>query len=326
MPDLQEIADYVAKSSKLVRVTVHDSCVECGNGLSMLTYSTNGGRDVVCNNCGKANYIYAQDKHKKELIDAATKETDQDISQNQRHAGNYRKGKFSWQDLTIAIENPAGSTRRGVDKAGKMWETKLKDHYGYILKHVSEADGDHMDVFIPNEPDFHNHSVYVIDQYIGGKFDEHKCVILCKDAKEAKAVYKRNYQDDWKGFENLSVLSLAEFKRWLGSGDTDKPLFDKVPPDDIRLAEQAVQACCEREKSLDPTGDDSGGYGDVILCKRQKKAWIISGDWWSREVCDLWKKTLQEALPSYDWQCEAESFPNGWEKDNFGDWAHIKRK
>lgn len=67
-------------------------------------------------------------------IEAAAQQTDVNPSDEQKAAGNYRKGKFWWNGLQIAIENPKGSIRRGKGENGKEWKVELQDHYGYILK------------------------------------------------------------------------------------------------------------------------------------------------------------------------------------------------
>ncbi len=51
----------------------------------------------------------------------------------QKQAGNYRKGHVSVQGLSLAIENPKGSVRRGTDPDGKEWSHAMSDHYGYRL-------------------------------------------------------------------------------------------------------------------------------------------------------------------------------------------------
>jgi superfamily II DNA or RNA helicase len=314
------------KMSRAASVTVQDTCNDCGGVVSAKVSDIEGlsSSRVPCPNCGKSSFALMSDSHRSELIAEAASITDKEPSHAQRQAGNYRKGKFDWYGLTIAIENPKDSIRRGVDKSGKMWETKLHDHYGYILKHVSEADGDHMDVFVSAEPAYDNRHVYVVDQVVDDKFDEHKAIIMAKDANDAKAIYKRNYQPEWKGFSNLSTLNLSEFKDWLATGDTSKPLFVPVPKADIDTATATRKVAEEAVKKVDKTGDDSGGYGEIILCKRQNKAWIIVGDWWSREVCDVYEKEFKKALPDYEWEIEAESHPPGYETANHGDWARIK--
>lgn len=312
------------KCSKFDPVRVFDSCKKCSNPVAMFTSDVHGSDHVNCSSCNERNYVLVSDEDKKRIISTAADLTDTKASQEQRHAGNYQKGKFKLGDLTIAIENPKGSVRRGTSKSGHKWETELKDHYGYILKHVSEADGDHMDVFIAAEPDFTNRHVYVVDQYIGDQFDEHKVLLLASNAKEAKKIYDRNYQSSWKGFKNLSTLSLAEFKTWLKEGDTGKPLFVKVPEADEQAVKVALATASKLAEEKDKGGDESGGYGDAILCKRQGKCYLLVGDWWSTAIIDIYEKELRKALPQYQVVVEAESMPNGYEEDNMGDWAKIK--
>lgn len=167
---------------------------------------------------------------KAEIQEAAAK-TDTNPTEAQREAGNYAKGKLSWNGLQISIESPAGSVRSGVGKDGTPWRTEMKDHYGYIRRTESEADGDHLDVFIRNHSDdtgLESELVFVIDQYIDGKFDEHKIVLGCMNAEQAKETYDRNYQDDWKGFGAITPMTMTEFKDWAFNGDTSKPVEKKA--------------------------------------------------------------------------------------------------
>lgn len=59
----------------------------------------------------------------------------------QARAGNYKKGRVNYKGLLIAIENPPGSVRRGVDDEGKPWESTLTCAYGYFTgaSRVKEA-------------------------------------------------------------------------------------------------------------------------------------------------------------------------------------------
>lgn len=311
--------DLVRKQAQLATLEIRDTCQDCHTSVSVTARSTNHGSKVNCPNCGQSCYISTSPADEQKIIAKACEETDQHPTEAQRRAGNYRKGKFAWNGLVIAIENPAGSIRRGKSKSGHEWETKLKDHYGYILTHVSEADGDHVDVFVrkPAEGEelwmFGDRRCYIIDQVVDGKFDEHKCVIMCPSAKEAREVYRRNYSEGWKGFSNLTTLSLGEFKDWLATGDTSKPAFVPVPQSHIDAARAAT-------KDL----HRDSGYGHVILNTRSKRAWVISGDWWEEKLVKEWKAALGKALPSYEILAEAESNPTGYDETHFGDWARIK--
>jgi hypothetical protein len=67
-------------------------------------------------------------------IERAATETDTNPSPEQKESGKYAKGKFQIRNLTVAIENPKGSTRSGVDKFGNPWSIQMQSHYGYIIK------------------------------------------------------------------------------------------------------------------------------------------------------------------------------------------------
>ena len=104
----------------------------------------------------------------------------------QLEAGNYRKRKLSWRGLTISIENEAGSVRRGTDRDGKAWETRMRFPYGYFNR-TEGVDGDHVDVFVG--PDLEAPTVYVVHQRKAGnwrRYDEDKVMIASRS--EAKPI------------------------------------------------------------------------------------------------------------------------------------------
>jgi hypothetical protein len=78
-------------------------------------------------------------------------------------------------------------TRSGTSKSGKKWSTRMKNSYGYIKQTESEADGDHIDVFL-NDDDPIYEKAFVIDQVDPetGDFDEHKTMLWFANADEAK--------------------------------------------------------------------------------------------------------------------------------------------
>lgn len=164
-----------------------------------------------------------QDWRLRRDISEAAEETDLLPSPEQKAAGNYRKGKFVWNGLTIAIENPRGSMRSGTDSDGNPWSVQIRNHYGAILRTESEADGDHIDVFVGDHPE--SRVVYVVDQLKqDGSFDEHKVVIGCDTAAEARSTYLANYKPGWRGFGAITGMDLPVFKDWVKNGDTSKPL------------------------------------------------------------------------------------------------------
>jgi len=132
----------------------------------------------------------------------------------QKQAGNYLKGSIKLSGLDIAVENPEGSTRSGVDETGKEWSTTMKSHYGYF-KRTEGKDGDQVDTFIkPGTEDVQK--VFIVDQLDGkGGFDEHKIVMGVNTKIQARKEYLKNYDKGWK-VGPISEMSIDDFKSWLG--------------------------------------------------------------------------------------------------------------
>jgi len=129
-------------------------------------------------------------------------------------AGNYAKGHLYIYGLDVAIENPRGSYRFGVDKDGKPWKCLMKHHYGYLRGTVA-SDGDQVDIFLG--PDVKSRKVFVVNQVDphNGKFDEVKCMLGFDSAEAAKAGYLANYAKGWKGFGSMVECPLSQFKKKL---------------------------------------------------------------------------------------------------------------
>jgi hypothetical protein len=142
-------------------------------------------------------------------------------------AGNYRKGHIRISGLDISIENPIGSHRR------PEWPA-LSAHYGYIRR-TAGADGDHVDVFVKEgTSETYNGPVFVIDQEIGGKFDEHKVMIGWRDRDAAVSAYLACYQAGWQ-VGPVTALTFDEFKAWLKDGDTTRPLSKAITTPNTRM-------------------------------------------------------------------------------------------
>ncbi|MBJ6722450.1 PLxRFG domain-containing protein [Bacillus sp. PR5] len=148
----------------------------------------------------------------------------------QKEAGNYAKGHVRLGGMELSIENPAGSSRKGVDPDGKAWETQMHSHYGYI-KGTIGRDKDHIDVFVkPGTAELADDAkVYVVDQKSpdNGRFDEHKVMIGFESQQEAEAAYLANYTPGWKGMGDVTETSLADFRNWTKNGDTKKAFAPK---------------------------------------------------------------------------------------------------
>lgn len=141
-------------------------------------------------------------------------------TEGQKEAGNYKKGHMSFGGYDYTIENPAGSVRRGKDAAGREWEQKMNNTYGYILGKYGK-DGDHLDMFINDGQDLDNWNgtVYVVDQVDPrtGKFDEHKVMYGFDSLDEAKRAYLSNYEEGWQGLGKIVGVTKEGFDKWLDS-------------------------------------------------------------------------------------------------------------
>lgn len=178
-------------------------------------------------------------------IRSAAKQVDTNPTEAQKREGNYQHGHVRLHGMDITIETPKGAMRSGTDKDGKAWSIKMNDHYGYIKRTESEADNQHIDVFIGPKPD--SHMVFIVDQHKinNSGFDEHKVMLGYHTSEEAKAAYLSNYQKGWKGFADITALSLGEFKKWIDDGLTNKPVADQF----AKWA-QAVNPVTEAQQTL----------------------------------------------------------------------------
>lgn len=158
----------------------------------------------------------------KDKVKVAEDSTNTTPTDSQKIVGNYKKGKVTIKGLKITIENPKGSTRRGVDEDGNQWESEMKYTYGYFNGTVGK-DGDQIDVYIGPEVE-EDFDVYIIDQVDEETraFDEHKVMFGFSNENEAKEAYMSCYEEGWKGFENITTISLSKFKKWIKNEDAIK--------------------------------------------------------------------------------------------------------
>lgn len=153
----------------------------------------------------------------------------EDATKGMKDAGNYRKGHCRIAGFDVAIENPAGSYRKGVSLNGKPWKSLMNHHYGYIKGSIA-VDNDHVDVFFnPDlaDEEFKNRPWFVIDQISpsDGSYDEPKVVAGYKTKAEAKAAYMSNYEAGWEGLGDIHEMSYPEFKEWVfDKSRTTKPV------------------------------------------------------------------------------------------------------
>ncbi|MCQ2219991.1 MAG: LPD5 domain-containing protein [Prevotella sp.] len=195
--------------------------------LGSSTVSERKDSNIIANNQAQVDEtdIFSQNKAETESADgnsspvstaiaAAEAETDTNPSEAQKEAGNYKKGHVKVDGYDITIENPKGSVRSGKDADGKEWSVTMNNTYGYI-RGTEGVDGDHIDVFLSDNPEQGN--VYVVDQVdADGNFDEHKVMYGFGSADEARDNYLANYSEGWK-MGTITEVSKEEFKKWIES-------------------------------------------------------------------------------------------------------------
>ena len=152
---------------------------------------------------------------KQSSIEAARAEVEQNPTEAQKEAGNYRKGHVTIDGYNITLENPKGSERSGTDKDGNKWSVTMNNDYGYI-RGTEGVDGDHIDVFLSDTPE--SGRVFVVDQVNeDGSFDEHKVMYGFDTLEDAREAYLANYSPGWNGLGQITEVSKDQFKKWIGS-------------------------------------------------------------------------------------------------------------
>lgn len=172
-----------------------------------------------------------------DAVRTAASQTERNPTDAQKESGNYAKGKVRISGLEIAIENPKGGTRSGIDKGGKRWSVTMPAHYGYV-KGSEGKDGDHVDCYIGPKPD--SSTVWVVDQVDAAskRFDEHKCMLGYATQADALADYKRAFSDG-KGKDRIgsvTTMSMSDFKDWLRNGNTKAPMAKTQKNASLELA------------------------------------------------------------------------------------------
>lgn len=128
----------------------------------------------------------------------------------QKLSSKYPKPRQDWHGLMIAIEQPAGTVRSGVDETGRAWSTTFRYAYGEVIGSEG-ADGDPVDVFMGLTPDAPE--VYVVRQMKRKQwdvYDEDKVFLDFDSMDSAKAAYLAHY-DDPRFFGSIIAMPRDEF-------------------------------------------------------------------------------------------------------------------
>lgn len=233
-----------------------------------------------------ANSIVSENKTDfQSSIETARQEVEQNPTEAQKEAGNYRKGHITIDGYNITIENPKGSERSGTDKDGNKWSVTMNNDYGYI-RGTEGVDGDHIDVFLSDNPE--SGDVFVIDQVNpDGTFDEHKVMYGFKSALAAKRAYMANYSKDWTGLGNITRVSKEEFKKWVNSSRRKTKPFAEY---------KNVKG--ETQKEEDGIRPDEGvlDYAKRVAEREQKKEYGSQNKVVSTERYEELRKRLRSKL------------------------------
>lgn len=160
-------------------------------------------------------------------------------------AGNYKVGRAVVYGIPIAIEQPRHSYRTGIDrKTGKRWTTKLAAHYGYFSG-TKGADGDAVDCFVGFYPQ--SEHAWVINQHVGGRFDEHKVMLAFPDEETARRAYLDSYEKGWTGLHSLVHVTIPQLQWWLRYGNHRKPLLPASLPDAGPSADDFYQRLIDKK-------------------------------------------------------------------------------
>lgn len=215
------------------------------------------------------DYIHRVAKAKE--INDAERETDINPTEAQKEAGNYKKGHIKIDGYDITIENPKGSVRSGKDADGNEWSVTMNNDYGYI-RGTRGVDGDHIDIFLSDNPESGN--VYVIDQVDQqtGMYDESKVMYGFNSIDEAKNAYLSNYEEGWK-VGVISEVSRDEFKKWIESSTNKIKPFSEYKNVDVISAENDGSA-----KNIDPVNEETSSdevriVSPNMLPKKLRKAY-----------------------------------------------------
>ena len=130
-----------------------------------------------------------------DLVDGDTRRNPGEPSAAQAEADTYNKPRIEWRGLTIAIENPAGSVRRGTNRHGVSWEIRMRFDYGEVLGSMG-VDGDPVDIYLG--PNLDAPMVYVVHQRRvndWSAYDEDKIMAGFDSQADAEAAFLSNYND-----------------------------------------------------------------------------------------------------------------------------------
>ena len=208
-------SEYLQDAIDFIRIAVKPDAMFIENSLERMTLRKYPEETLQLHD------IAAQTADTSELNAGATP------TQQQLEMNDYGVARIQIAGLNIAIENPIGSVRRGVDQDGQAWETQMSAHYGYI-EDTMGADGDELDIFVaPDTEQDYQGRVFIINQIDrAGRFDEHKVILGVPSKARAIALYQAHYDEQFNSIGSMVEMSMEDFKAKIYGGTM--ALFDSV--------------------------------------------------------------------------------------------------
>ena len=200
-------------------------------------------------------------------IEAAEQQTNHDATPAQKEAGNYAKGKFTWNSLTVSVETAKGEDRTDKETNGDKWRVTMPATYGYILG-TKGADKDHVDLFMGDNPE--SESVFVVNQnqVDSQKFDEHKVMAGFASAKDAQAAYMASFEDGFgdRVFGSITgPYSIKEFREMLDAGKFEKPQSIGTPISPLSMIDVQIDGETMSAEQAIQDIDDQLSLADMLL-------------------------------------------------------------
>lgn len=147
-----------------------------------------------------------------------------ELTKNDPWSANYWSRKFLWNADEL-LEDDATPAKKIIEwnglKIGLQYfpfDTRhgrtLTTAYGHF-RNTKGADGMAVDVYVGTNLDLDN--IFVIEQLIDGKFDEHKYIIGVATVEEAKQLYIQNMPEEMLG--NIRETTISELRSFLKDSD-----------------------------------------------------------------------------------------------------------
>ena len=152
-----------------------------------------------------------------EMGDIPITEDDAPVQTDRKSPGALMKrayklqGHLEVQGLPIAVENKAGSIRRGKNEDGTEWETHMHYPYGF-LEGTEGADGEEVDCYVGPEKEAPDAFVVHQKDAETGDFDEDKVMLQFASKKDAKEAFEEHYDEPEKYLGPISRVSMERLK------------------------------------------------------------------------------------------------------------------